>query len=861
MKRRHLVGVSLIVLALAPGHAQETQILKPFVIDDEGRPIPRAEPVKPAPPANRGVATPAAGRPGPAAPPVAAATPVPKAATPPPLPEPEEPGTIRFGPAGTPRTAEQLQIDVANGYYAKKMYDLAAPEYEKYLSLYPAGEQRPEALFRLAESYRNNGTMNAARNVYETLLVQYKVGDFIGPASYRLADIYYGDKQYREALELYRRASVRLKRPSDVNLAKFFAARCLEALGQKMDARIAYEDLTASNENNPFQDASRLSLALLLKDANRTPEALKQIQMLAVKAENADVKLQATVYAGQWSLELNPPQTAQAEAAFRKAVEMPGPARWKEMAQVGLLKIAFEGGKYQQVIDTFNQPGAQFSPELRPELLIVVAKAYQQLNNTAESSRYFDQVIRDYANSVYAKEAQFEKLRMLHLANDPGLLGAIDQYLAVNPEAEKRDLVLLMKGEFFFRKGDYANAAPIYSALELSRQLPGAMRAEALFKLGWCQMELQALDKASNAFTAFIDGYPTHKLIPAALLQRAIAWQKQKNLGAALADYNDIIRKYPQAKEREFALEQKAMILGDQGDNAGMAEAFKLLLKDYPKTTARPKACYWIGLVAYEAKNYKEAIPYLEEARKLDKEKNGEKASIRLLLCYYYLEDFTGTAREVDYYSKEGKTQVPAEVLRSLGTELSKRKAYDSAEKYLLLLKVRDEVVPDDFLLLGRTQQEMNKHQEATDSFQHYLKVVKGPAVRANGLLLLGNSQIQLKALDAAQKSVDEASTLQPEGEINGEARIAAGDIQMARGKFEEAAKLYETVYATGIDHPEITPRSLTKSIAAYRAAGNEEKVKKLLNILQSRYPEYFQKNKAALQNLYPEYFQKNKTP
>ena len=129
-------------------------------------------------------------------------------------------------------------------------------------------------------------------------------------------------------------------------------------------------------------------------------------------------------------------------------------------------------------------------------------------------------------------------------------------------------------------------------------------------------------------------------------------------------------------------------------------------------------------------------------------------------------------------------------------------------------------------------------------SIETYLKSIKQPTLRASGLLTLAKSQIALQSLDAAQKSVDEALTLQPEGDLNGEGRISAGDIQMARGNAAEAAKLYETVYATGIDHPEITPRSLTKSIAAYRAAGNEEKVKKLLNILQSRYPEYFQRIK-----------------
>ena len=831
-----------LVLALPRAEGQETKppVLKPFALDDDGKPIPRAEPVG-------SVATPRPATPKPA--PVAPATPKPAGVVAPPkpmtVPDPADPGTIRITPSGTPRTAEQLQIDLANGYYGRKMFDLAAPEYEKFLAVYANSEQRPEALFRLGESYRRNGTVNAARNAYETLLSQFQSGEFIGPAAYRLAEMCYAEKQYREALNLYRKAAVRLKDPAVANSAKFFTGRSLEALGQKLDARVAYEDLASTAENNPFQDASRLSAALLLKEGGRTADAVKQMQVLAVKAENPDLKLEATVRLGLWSLETDPPQPAQAETAFKKALALPGPARWKEIAQVGVLRIAFDGGKYQQVIDSFNQPGAQYSADVRPELTLLVANSLRQLGKTAEALKFYEQVIRDFANSVYAKEAQYERLKMLYTAGDDQILPAIDQYLAANPEAEKRDRILLMKGEIFFKQKDYANAAPIYSSVELSRQLSGIMKAEALFKLGWCQMELKAVDQATKAFTAFIDGYPTHKLIPGAMLQRALGWQSQKNLGAALADYGDLIKKFPQAKEREMALHQKGLILGMQGDNSAMAETFKILLTDYPKTAARGQAVYWLGWAAFEAKTYKDAVPYLDEARKSDKEQFGEKASIRLLLSHYYLEDKVATAREVDFYAKEGKTKVPAEILRWLGTELSKGGAFESAEKYLLLLTPRDEVTPDDFLLLGRSQHALEKYQEAGESIGGYLKTVKLPKQRAEGLLALTKTQIALKEFDAAQKSVDEVTRLQPEGDLNAEARISAGDIQMARGKSEEAAKLYEAVHLVGIDHQEITPRSLSKAIQAYRAAGNDEKVKKLLNLLQSRYPEYVQAHKV----------------
>jgi hypothetical protein len=47
------------------------------------------------------------------------------------------------------------------------------------------------------------------------------------------------------------------------------------------------------------------------------------------------------------------------------------------------------------------------------------------------------------------------------------------------------------------------------------------------------------------------------------------------------------------------------------------------------------------------------------------------------------------------------------------------------------------------------------------------------------------------------------------------------------------------------IDDEAITPRALEKSINAYRKASKEAEANKLLNTLQSRYPEYYQKKTA----------------
>ena len=180
MKRR--IIAALAIAASGPSLiAQEAPPLKPFTLED-GTPVRRATPVEktPATPVPVPKATPA---PAPAAPipggpaaekpaaekPAATKPPVkPFKVTTPGVPEiPDPTGEIRLAPSGTTMSADQIQISIADSYYAKQQFEMAAPEYEKYLGLYPTAPDRPVALFRLAEAYRRNGTVNAAKNTYE----------------------------------------------------------------------------------------------------------------------------------------------------------------------------------------------------------------------------------------------------------------------------------------------------------------------------------------------------------------------------------------------------------------------------------------------------------------------------------------------------------------------------------------------------------------------------------------------------------------------------------------------------------------------------------------------------------------------
>ena len=864
MKRRHLAAwaIAAAVSGQAPLLAQQAPPLKPFNAEEE-KPVRRAEPAErpAATPAPAPKATPV---PAPVIPGLPAAAPdktaIPKTlnkpfkVTGPTVPEiPDPTGEIRLAPSGTSMSADQIQMSIADGYYSKQMFEMSAPEYEKFLGLYPTAPDRPVALFRLAESYRRNGTVNAAKNTYETLLTQFGGGEFAGPAAYRLADLYYQERNYNSALPMYRKASVRLREPKFANMAKFFTGRTLEGLGQKLDARMVYEDLVASPNENPFIDASRLSLAVLLKESGRTAEALKQVQALAQSTENPDLKAEATVRSGIWQLELNQPKKA--EQDLTSALQMPNIGKWKDVAQIGLVQMKFNDGKYQEIVDEFGAGAKEVSADSRPQFLVLVGNSFRQLGKIPEALKLYDQLVKEAPGSVYAKDAAYERLVCLYQTEAPNLLAEINAFLASNPEHPKRDSVLLMKAEQLFKKQDYAAAAPVYEMVSRSRQLAGNYKAKALYKFAWCSLQKGDNDKAAAGFTTLIEGYPTTESVASAYFHRGIAKLRSKDIPNAVKDLNQLIAKYPNAKEREPALEQRAILQGQQNDNNGMAETFKLLLKEFPNTAAAADANYWIGWVAFENKNYKDAPGPLNAARNADKEKYLERASLKILAAHYYVENWEAVGREIDLYlSAGGKGQVPEQVLRGVGMHYydigdraenpgQKTENFSYAAKFLELMAKRDDAKADDFLNLGRSDLHLGKFKESADALGTYLKSAKEPAPRCVGLIAMSQALLGARDFDGAQKAADDALTLQSEGRLNAEARIVTGDIQMGRGNFEAAAKIYESV-AVIIDDEETTPRALEKGVEAYQKAGRDAEAKRLLNTLQSRYPEYMQRKK-----------------
>src|SRR5205807_9364507 len=138
------------------------------------------------------------------------------------------------------------------------------------------------------------------------------------------------------------------------------------------------------------------------------------------------------------------------------------------------------------------------------------------------------------------------------------------------------------------------------------------------------------------------------------------------------------------ATEREAALQQKALLLSEQKREPEMAQTLQQLLKECPKSSVAAQAHYDIGKAAFDAKDYKRAMPSLDTARRLNRAQYYSLASLRIIVADYYLRDRKAATAEVNgFLAANAGSGVRAEVWEWLGIEYYNEKNYSLAEKYL----------------------------------------------------------------------------------------------------------------------------------------------------------------------------------
>src|SRR5438874_8819629 len=406
--------------------------------------------------------------------------------------------------------AAERQLDYANGLFTRKLYDLAAPEYQKYLDDYPGRAGRANAYFSLGECYRNLNRASSARTNFQKVLNDYGESEFAGPAGYALAEMAFTDKDYATALPLFHRSAAKSKEPAVALSARYFEARCLEAIGRKEEAADIYVQVADAGNPNPYREDARVTAASIFAGKGRKIEALKQYEALANESQKSALKAESAVRGGMIALELiqvdkgkiDKAMADRAAALLQKGRTLPEAGKFRAIAQVGLRKLEYQTGQYALLLADYKKEQEKLPEAAQAEVLLLAANSERQLGNSKEADALYRQIIAKFPDREEAKDAAYQRLINVYNSDPSALSAAVDEFLATNPTNERADQAKLLKAEALYKQQNYNDAELIYGELRGS-QLSARLRAEAAYKLGLCHVQTKNIPGVIEAFTYY----------------------------------------------------------------------------------------------------------------------------------------------------------------------------------------------------------------------------------------------------------------------------------------------------------------------------------------------------------------------
>ena len=266
---------------------------------------------------------------------------------------------------------DEINLNSAKQFYAKKDYKSAIPLYEKYLTQNPTGDGLYQAQYELGESYyQTKNTTKALLILQEVANVQ---NDYQEDAQTRVAQIYLAQDNNSEAKKylepLSKSSNATIKNFANIELMKLFAEE------KNFSKAEQYADLVIANSKN--------SASIL--------ESAKVIKARALMNSGKDKEAQ-TAYA---SLEKSSNTEVAAEALYAKAFYQNKAKAFKTSNET-IFKLAnnYASEEYW---------GAK--------ALVIMAKNYIGLKDSYQASYTVDQIIANYQDfpDVVAEAREVKK--------------------------------------------------------------------------------------------------------------------------------------------------------------------------------------------------------------------------------------------------------------------------------------------------------------------------------------------------------------------------------------------------------------------------------------------------------------------
>jgi TolA-binding protein len=693
-----------------------------------------------------------------------------------------------------PADADLRAYLAGNGMLARGMNELAAKEYESFLTEHADHERAPHARYGLGVAlFRQNRFADAATQLRG--LVDLKGFEFGAEAGYLQAQCAIAADTPADAVAPLQRV---LKQHADHALADDAASLLAESryrAGEFEPAIAAAADLERRWADSPARDRAEYFAALAEIKTGAERKAAERLAKLAERWPKSPLAGQASLLSAQCAHRSGDP-----EAARRH---------------------------YQSII-------AANDAAQTPDALLGLASLEHAAGNLPAARQALDTVLSEHSKSAQAPAALLQRGRVLLDQNEPDTARADFEQYAKSKEADKT------QGAYWIAKC-HLRAGKAKAAVKL---LKGALESDPDSELAPAVMydlavaQAQAGDDAEAVATleAFRASHADHALAPDATEALASLQHRRAEYaasGALCEEFRQRFKDHAALPRIDLLAAENAFLAGDL---PAAAKAYEKYLRAPADETGASLARFRLGCVHFRQEEHAKAAPFLEAAAA----EAGENATFRPALLYlgdiaFQQEDWQRAAEWMRRYAESDAAAPGADdallkraiALHRLGQP---QEAVDTLER-LLREHPKSERGAVATFELARSLLALERTDEAR---QHLDRLA-----RSDDAALAAMAQNQLASLAIEAGDLDAAARLYSASAERNDARSSAdalhglGSVLLSRGKHEEAVAAFDRLLSEHADHPRAAEARAQRALARARLTPDEEALNGLASAIR----------------------------
>jgi tetratricopeptide (TPR) repeat protein len=754
----------------------------------------------------------------------------------------------------------QARFDSAMLAYNGGQFADAVTAFSDFVRDFPNDRHREEALYRLAESYRNLGRADDALAAYTYQVQTYPDGPLRVTAELRRGAILFDAGKLADAIApLQMVVDKGDAQPQEI--AKYLLGRAYLATQKEADGRALLQGLVDAQPPGKFAGSAAQALAELDDSEEKYADAVPLWQKALAQLDDPAAKVTAAARGGWTALQSKQPDVA--EKLFQTARQLDttgGDAR--KVANTGLLRIFFQQKRYSEWLKVYLPEQNKLLDSARGEILYDLGHSHFVLKHYADAVEGFDEYLKDYSTQDAAVTAAYERFLALTQIDRSKTATAAEDYLTVWPKTPYRARVRLLEAQELSREKKFADALPLWENLAAVTEDAPWPHQDILLERARAYDELGDFGKAATSYQAYLDDLNAHPLADKNAQSRnalrtqarlAVCLQKSDQLLAATDAWKAVEALAPDGtSEKQAALESLGLIYakGGPAQEAAMVDTFRQLIDKYPATPLRAMAAFSVGDALFNKSDYANAEPLLLNARKWDAATWQQPATQRLVLAAYGMKNYDKTVAYLKEYETipaptdpqaQISARLPAAIFYWLGETARQAGKWDDAEAYYT--RVTKHPDPGDLLAgawwqLGEVQSHRKEWPAAVASYQKYRDLKPDAKDATVVLLALGRTELGAQDFADATALGNQALLQEPEGPRSAAARMLVGEASFATKTYPEAARMFATL-AVLFDDPQITPQAMSRAADAFEKAGDAKSAAEWRAKLKAKYPQF----------------------